>query len=79
MRREVLRTPDDDDLIVDHLDGRDLRFVLFHGLEGSSNSVYMQGLLRVIHNHGFAAAAMNFRSCSSRSSLASRTNPAMSA
>jgi len=63
LRREMLRTPDDDDLIVDHLDGRQLRFVLLHGLEGSSNSVYMQGLLSVIARHGFAAAVMNFRSC----------------
>src|SRR5437660_7277166 len=63
LRREVLQTPDDDDLIVDHLDGRQLRFVLLHGLEGSSNSVYIQGLLRVIARHGFAATAMNFRSC----------------
>jgi uncharacterized protein len=63
MRREILRTPDDDDLIVDHLDGSRLRFVLLHGLEGSSNSVYMQGLLHVIAQHGFAATAMNFRSC----------------
>ena len=63
LRREVLRTPDDDDLVVDHLDGRQLRFVLLHGLEGSSNSVYIQGLLRVIERYGFAATAMNFRSC----------------
>ncbi|HEY8130870.1 MAG TPA: alpha/beta fold hydrolase [Thermoanaerobaculia bacterium] len=63
LHREVLCTPDDDDLIVDHLDGRHLRFVLLHGLEGSSNSVYIQGLLRVIARHGFAATAMNFRSC----------------
>ncbi|PYQ62242.1 MAG: hypothetical protein DMF58_02305 [Acidobacteria bacterium] len=63
LRREVLRTPDDDDLVVDHLDGRQLRFVLLHGLEGSSNSVYIQGLLRVIARYGFAATAMNFRSC----------------
>jgi predicted alpha/beta-fold hydrolase len=63
LRREVLQTPDDDDLIVDHLDGKRLRFVLLHGLEGSSNSVYIQGLLRIIARHGYAAAAMNFRSC----------------
>src|SRR5437764_9546424 len=63
LRREVIRTPDDDDLIVDHLDGSRLRFVLLHGLEGSSNSVYMQGLLRIIAQHGYAATAMNFRSC----------------
>jgi uncharacterized protein len=63
LRREVLRTPDDDDLVVDHLEGRDLHFVLLHGLEGSSHSVYIQGLLRIIARHGFAATAMNFRSC----------------
>jgi len=63
LRREVLRTPDDDDLVVDHLDGTRLRFVLLHGLEGSSNSVYIQGLLTILARRGFAAAAMNFRSC----------------
>src|SRR6266550_1489737 len=63
LRREVLRTADDDDLIVDHLDGKRMRFVLLHGLEGSSNSVYIQGLLSIIARQGFAAAAMNFRSC----------------
>ena len=63
VRREILRTPDDDDLVVDHLDGQGLRFVLLHGLEGSSNSVYIQGLLRIIARQGFAATAMNFRSC----------------
>ena len=63
LRRQVLQTPDDDDLIVDHLPGTRLRFVLLHGLEGSSNSVYIQGLLSIIARHGFAAAAMNFRSC----------------
>src|SRR5579859_1824856 len=63
LRREILTTPDDDDLIVDHLDGRGMRFVLLHGLEGSSNSVYIQGMLAVIRRQGFAATAMNFRSC----------------
>src|SRR5438128_6357005 len=67
LRREVLRTPDDDDLVVDHLDGgvanHSPRFILLHGLEGSSYSVYIQGLLRVIERNGFAATAMNFRSC----------------
>jgi len=66
-RRETLTTPDDDELVIDHLDApvRDgrFRFVLLHGLEGSSNSVYMQGLLSVIARHGFAATAINFRSC----------------
>ncbi|HUJ13026.1 MAG TPA: alpha/beta fold hydrolase, partial [Thermoanaerobaculia bacterium] len=61
--RGVLRTPDDDELIADHLEGSRLRFVLLHGLEGSSNSVYIQGLLSVIARYGFAASSMNFRSC----------------
>lgn len=67
LRRETLTTPDGDELVLDHLDApvRDhrFRFVLLHGLEGSANSVYMQGLLSVIARHGFAATALNFRSC----------------
>jgi predicted alpha/beta-fold hydrolase len=70
LRREVLTTPDDDDLVLDHLDAPQLdrqpsplRFILLHGLEGSSNSVYIQGLLSVIARHGYAATAINFRSC----------------
>ena len=34
-----------------------------HGLEGSSYSVYMQGILAVIARHGHSATAINFRSC----------------
>jgi uncharacterized protein len=67
-RRETLLTPDGDELLVDHLDtpvtaDEPLHFLLLHGLEGSSNSVYMQGLLSVIARHGHAATAINFRSC----------------
>ena len=80
LRREILVTPDDDDHVLDHLDGFSggrsrrpapeagaatpaVRFVLLHGLEGSSYSVYMQGLLAAIARAGFAATAINFRSC----------------
>lgn len=68
LRRETLTTPDGDELVLDHLDaaGRTAsqpRFVLLHGLEGSSYSVYMQGLLSIVARHGFAATAINFRSC----------------
>lgn len=67
-RRELLETPDGDELVLDHLDApvtaeRPLHFVLLHGLEGSSNSVYMQGVLAAVARHGHAATAMNFRSC----------------
>jgi len=65
-RRESLELPDGDELLLDHLDGTGdtgLHFVLMHGLEGSSHSVYMQGLLGVIARHGHGATAINFRSC----------------
>jgi predicted alpha/beta-fold hydrolase len=66
-RRETITTPDGDELVLDHLDapvrGERFRFVLMHGLEGSTNSVYMQGLLSVIARRGFGATAINFRSC----------------
>ena len=64
LRREAVETPDGDELLLDRLPGDDsLHFVLMHGLEGSSQSVYMQGLLAVIARHGYSATAMNFRSC----------------
>lgn len=68
-RRELLETPDGDELVLDHLDapsrraGTPLHFVLMHGLEGSSYSVYIQGVLAVIARHGHSATAINFRSC----------------
>jgi predicted alpha/beta-fold hydrolase len=65
-RREVLATPDGDDLVLDHVDapsGSNVHFVLLHGLEGSSYSVYMQGVLAEIRRAGHWATAMNFRSC----------------
>ena len=65
LRREVLPLPDGDELVLDHLDGpkQDVHFVLMHGLEGSSQSVYIQGVLAAIARHGYSATAMNFRSC----------------
>ena len=65
-RRELIDTPDGDELVLDHVDARDpspVHFILMHGLEGSSYSVYMQGILSVIARHGYSATAMNFRSC----------------
>lgn len=66
-RREMMTTPDGDELALDHLDApvrnERIQFLLLHGLEGSANSVYIQGLLSVIARHGFAATAVNFRSC----------------
>jgi len=64
MRREALTTPDGDELLVDHVDGPggSPRVIVLHGLEGSSNSVYAQGLLGEIQRRVGRGVAMNFRS-----------------
>ena len=73
LRRETLIAPDGDTLLVDHLDrpaGDDAggvevapRLLVLHGLEGSSNSVYVQGLLVLAARAGFRASVLNFRYC----------------
>jgi predicted alpha/beta-fold hydrolase len=66
LSREVVETPDGDELVLDHLEPRlqeARHFILLHGLEGSSNSVYIQGILSLIERNGDAATAVNFRSC----------------
>lgn len=67
-RRESVETPDGDELLLDHLDtpvtaAEPLHFVLLHGLEGSSYSVYIQGVLATVARYGHAATVLNFRSC----------------
>jgi uncharacterized protein len=64
-RREVFETPDGDELLVDHCDGESgtARLIVLHGLEGSSYSVYVQGLLAAVRRRGLSGTAMNFRSC----------------
>ena len=65
-RREVLETPDGDELILDHVDAGEPalpRVLVLHGLEGSSRSVYVQGICALAAERGWAATAINFRSC----------------
>lgn len=67
-RRESIETPDGDELLLDHLDApvtaeKPIHFVLLHGLEGSSYSVYMQGVLAHIARRGHMATAINLRGC----------------
>jgi predicted alpha/beta-fold hydrolase len=63
--REVLETPDGDALVVDHVRGAHGSpiLVVLHGLEGSSHSVYVQGILSVARARGWRGVALNFRSC----------------
>ena len=62
-RRERWDTPDGDFIDLDFVDGRkDLPFlVLFHGLEGSSNSHYARALMAHISSLGWSGAVVHFR------------------
>jgi uncharacterized protein len=64
-QRESLVTPDGDDLIVDHVHtpAATARVLMLHGLEGSSYSVYVQGMAKLAVERGFAVSVMNFRGC----------------
>ncbi len=65
-RRERLGTPDGDEIFLDHVDsgpGPRPRLLVLHGLEGSSYSVYVQGLLDLARRRGWNGTALNFRSC----------------
>jgi predicted alpha/beta-fold hydrolase len=65
LRREVLAAPDGDEIVLDHVDGPagSPRLLLLHGLEGSSYSVYVQGMFLVASARGWRGTAINFRSC----------------
>jgi predicted alpha/beta-fold hydrolase len=64
-RREIVPTPDGDELVLDHVDGPGgaPRLLILHGLEGSSYSVYVQGLADLARKSGLAVTVLNFRSC----------------
>lgn len=65
-RRERWRTPDEDFIDVDFVDGQPGRpfLVLFHGLEGSSDSHYARALMAHIAALGWSGAVPHFRGCS---------------
>jgi predicted alpha/beta-fold hydrolase len=77
LRRERLATPDGDFLDLDWLDGDGLAasapcLLVLHGLEGSSRSHYVSGLLRIGRAAGWRGVALNFRSCSGELNLLPR-------
>jgi predicted alpha/beta-fold hydrolase len=75
-RRERWDTPCGQDFIdVDFVDAAqpDAPFVLlFHGLEGSSNSHYARGLMAQVAARGWHGAIPHFRGCSGEANLAPR-------
>jgi predicted alpha/beta-fold hydrolase len=65
-RRERWETPDGDFVDTDHVDGTPDRpwVVLFHGLEGSSDSAYARTLMQRVAARGWRGTVVNFRGCS---------------
>lgn len=65
-RRERWRTPDEDFIDIDFVDGKPGQpfLVLFHGLEGSSDSHYARALMAHIAARGWSGAVPHFRGCS---------------
>ncbi|MBI1834513.1 MAG: alpha/beta fold hydrolase, partial [Burkholderiales bacterium] len=73
-RRERWTTPDQDFIDVDFVDGEVGKplLVLFHGLEGSSNSHYARALMAHIKTLGWSGVVPHFRACSGEMNLAPR-------
>lgn len=64
-QRERITTPDHDFLDLDWLKGQNDQLLIgFHGLEGSTDRPYLQGLFRHFHQNGWDTLGVNFRSCS---------------
>jgi len=63
--RERLRTVDDDFIDIDwsKVDSKKLVIVL-HGLEGSADRPYVQGIIKIMNNAGWDGVGLNFRGCS---------------
>lgn len=73
-RRERWTTPDQDFIDVDFVDGLAGHpiVILFHGLEGSSDSHYARALMHAIQQRGWTGIIPHFRSCSGEMNLAPR-------
>lgn len=66
LKRERLETPDGDFIDVDRVTGEKgtPTLVVLHGLEGSSRSKQVLGLLAAARRRGWRGIGINFRSCS---------------
>ncbi len=64
-RREVWPTPDGGDIALDFVDGQpgSPLVVMFHGLEGSSDSHYARALMRQLAERGWHGVVPHFRGC----------------
>lgn len=73
-RRERWNTPDNDFIDLDFIDGEAGKpmLVLFHGLEGSSNSHYARATMATVKERGWSGVIPHFRGCSGEPNLAPR-------
>lgn len=73
-RRERWHAPDGDFIDIDFVDGKPGQplIVLFHGLEGSSDSHYSRALMKQIQALGWSGAIPHFRGCSGEMNHAPR-------
>jgi predicted alpha/beta-fold hydrolase len=73
-RRERWDTPDADFIDVDFVDGKPGQplVVLFHGLEGSSDSHYSRAFMAAVAARGWSGVVPHFRGCSGEINLAPR-------
>lgn len=74
MKQERIKTPDNDfvDLAWSMPANPKALVIMFHGLEGSSQSHYIQHLSATLNEHNIAAVLMHFRGCSGETNLTSR-------
>ena len=64
-QRERIDTPDDDFIDLDWSSFNHQRLVVVcHGLEGSSDSPYVKGMVKTFNSNGWDAVAYNYRACS---------------
>lgn len=73
-RRERWHSADGDFIDLDFVDGQPGRplVVLFHGLEGSSDSHYARALMAALAARGWSGVVPHFRGCSGQANLAPR-------
>ncbi|WP_018150899.1 YheT family hydrolase [Leeia oryzae] len=75
LHRDVWQTPDQDQIAVDVLNGQSPQapvMILFHGLEGSSQSHYARQLLAKAQSLGWHAVVPHFRTCGGLGNLQAR-------
>ena len=73
-KRVRIETPDNDFLDLDFSkNGNKQIAVLVHGLEGSSDSTYMQGMTKKLNNSGWDVVCLNMRGCSGELNLLYRS------